>query len=84
MKAFIAILLLLHLNSCQQHNRATPLDANSTNITSNLIITNNHIETFKTNATLSNEYFDFDDLKGKYMLIDFWGTWCAPSGSWGP
>ncbi|MBA10660.1 TlpA family protein disulfide reductase [Flavobacteriaceae bacterium] len=78
MNAFKAILVLFLLNSCQQLNPATPLVVNSNSITSNLIIANDHIKTFKTNATLSNEYFDFDDLKGKYMLIDFWGTWCAP------
>ena len=63
MNAFKAILVLFLLNSCQQLNPATPLVVNSNSITSNLIIANDHIKTFKTNATLSNEYFDFDDLK---------------------
>ncbi|MFI5423011.1 MAG: TlpA family protein disulfide reductase, partial [Nitrososphaerales archaeon] len=27
---------------------------------------------------LSNNKFDLDDYRGKYVLIDFWGTWCRP------
>jgi peroxiredoxin len=29
-------------------------------------------------ATLGGEYFTAEDLKGKVILLDFWGTWCAP------
>jgi len=36
------------------------------------------IKNFKTNATFSGEVFEFDSLKGNYVLIDFWGTWCGP------
>lgn len=28
--------------------------------------------------TLNGEMFNLKDYKGKYVLIDFWGTWCAP------
>jgi len=33
---------------------------------------------FISNATMDGETFDLNDLRGKYVLIDFWGTWCAP------
>lgn len=33
---------------------------------------------FSTNATLDGETFELHSLRGKYVLIDFWGTWCAP------
>jgi peroxiredoxin len=29
-------------------------------------------------ATLGGEYLTAEDLKGKVILLDFWGTWCAP------
>lgn len=33
---------------------------------------------FTSDATMDGETFDLNDLRGKYVLIDFWGTWCAP------
>ncbi len=33
---------------------------------------------FVTEATMDGETFELNDLRGKYVLIDFWGTWCAP------
>jgi peroxiredoxin len=29
-------------------------------------------------TTADGEYISSDDLRGKVVLLDFWGTWCAP------
>jgi peroxiredoxin len=29
-------------------------------------------------ATLAGDYLTSEDVKGKVLLVDFWGTWCAP------
>lgn len=31
-----------------------------------------------TKNTLSGETFRLSDLKGNYVLLDYWGTWCGP------
>jgi hypothetical protein len=28
--------------------------------------------------TSEGEYLSLDDLRGKVVLLDFWGTWCPP------
>ncbi len=36
------------------------------------------VPNFTTGRTLDGSEFRFSDLRGKYVLIDFWGTWCNP------
>ncbi|QQY82121.1 redoxin domain-containing protein [Tamlana sp. s12] len=33
---------------------------------------------FKTTNTLDGSKFDLAALKGNYVLLDYWGTWCGP------
>ena len=33
---------------------------------------------FVTNLTIDGQSFELNELRGKHVLIDFWGTWCSP------
>lgn len=35
------------------------------------------VPTIKTSRTYDGKPFDLAEYKGKYVLIDFWGTWCG-------
>ncbi|WP_346882074.1 TlpA disulfide reductase family protein [uncultured Algibacter sp.] len=36
------------------------------------------VPSIKTTSTLDGNEFDINALRGKYVLIDFWGIWCGP------
>jgi len=38
----------------------------------------NEAPTILTARTLDNSVFNLSNLKGQYVVIDFWGTWCGP------
>ncbi|MCF6223325.1 MAG: AhpC/TSA family protein [Flavobacteriaceae bacterium] len=36
------------------------------------------VPVIKTTSTLDGKEFNLESYRGKYVMIDFWGTWCAP------
>lgn len=73
-----AIILVGLFVSCKKQGYVTSkTEVNQIDSTSFLMIENAIID-FKTNRTLHGNFFDFKNLNGRYVLIDFWGTWCAP------
>ena len=40
--------------------------------------TGNLVPEVITNRTLDGSEFDLKSLRGKYVMIDFWGIWCGP------